>query len=295
LRYALYLGCTIQSDQFGYEASVRETLPRLGVEVMDMEGVSCCGFPALNSVSKLGWHYLSARNLAIAEDMGLTMLPLCNGCHLSFVETMDALKKDAELNNVINADLEREGLSYRGEAQVEHILEVLHDEVGAQRISEEVVRPLEGVKLASHPGCHAIRPSDLQRVDDAENPRKLDDLIRALGAETFDYPEKIDCCGSQLAVSSGKTTLRIAGDKLRAVKSYGFDGLVTTCPFCFKMYDGRQRAIKAAHRDDSLNLPVFYYTQLLGLALGSSPESLGLQMNMSPVDGLVERIMEETH
>jgi heterodisulfide reductase subunit B len=157
------------------------------------------------------------------------------------------------------------------------------------------VRPLEGVKLASHPGCHAIRPSDLQRVDDAENPRKLDDLIRALGAETFDYPEKIDCCGSQLAVSSGKTTLKIAGDKLRAVKSYGFDGLVTTCPFCFKMYDGRQRAIKAAQRDDSLNLPVFYYTQLLGLALGSSPESLGLQMNMSPVDGLVERIMEETH
>jgi heterodisulfide reductase subunit B len=294
LRYALYLGCTIQSDQFGYEASVRETLPRLGVELEDMEGVSCCGFPALNSVSKLGWHYLSARNLAIAEDMGLALLPLCNGCHLSFVETMDALEKDPELMNVINTDLEREGLSYRGEARVVHILEVLHDEVGAQKISEKVVKPLEGVKMASHPGCHAIRPSDLQKVDDAENPRKLDTLIEALGAETFDYPEKIDCCGSQLAVSSGRTTLRIAGDKLKAVKSYGFEGLVTTCPFCFKMYDGRQRAIKAALRDSALDLPVFYYTQLLGLALGSSPERLGLQLNMSPVDGLVERLTGET-
>lgn len=292
MRYALYLGCTIQSEQFGYEASVRETLPRLGIELEDMVGVSCCGFPALNSVSKVGWHYLSARNLAIAEDMGLDVLPLCNGCHLSFVETKHFLEKDPELKNIINMNLEKEGLNYRGATRVVHLLEALHDEVGTQKISEKVVKPLEGIRLASHPGCHAIRPSDLQRVDDAENPQKLDDLIRALGAETFDYPEKIDCCGSQLAVTSGRITLRIAGEKLQAVKSYGFDGLVTTCPFCFKMYDGRQRAIKGALKDASLDLPVFYYTQLLGLALGSDPTSLGLQMNRSPVDDIVERILE---
>jgi heterodisulfide reductase subunit B len=292
LRYALYLGCTIQSEQFGYEASVRETLPRLGIELEDMGGVSCCGFPALNSVSKVGWHYLSARNLAIAEDMGLAVLPLCNGCHLSFVETKHFLEKDPELKDIINMNLEKEGLSYRGDVRIVHLLEALHDEAGTQKISEKVVKPLGGIKLASHPGCHAIRPSDLQRVDDAENPQKLDELIRALGAETFDYPEKIDCCGSQLAVTSGRVTLRIAGEKLQAVKSYGFDGLATTCPFCFKMYDGRQRAIKGALKDASLDLPVFYYTQLLGLALGSDPKSLGLQMNRSPVDELVERILE---
>jgi heterodisulfide reductase subunit B len=292
LRYALYLGCTIQSEQYGYEASVRDTLPRLGIELEDMEGASCCGFPALNSVSKLGWHYLSARNLAIAENMGLDVLPLCNGCHLSFVETKHFLEKDPELKGIINMNLEKEGLNYKGDTRVVHLLEVLHDEVGTKKISENVVKPLSGIRLASHPGCHAIRPSDLQRVDDAENPQKLDDLIRALGAETFDYPEKIDCCGSQLAATSGRVTLRIAGEKLQAVKSYGFDGLVTTCPFCFKMYDGRQRAIKAALKDASLDLPVFYYTQLLGLALGSDPKSLGLQMNQSPVEDLVERILE---
>ncbi len=292
MRYALYLGCTIQSEQYGYEASVRDTLPRLGIELEDMEGASCCGFPALNSVSKLGWHYLSARNLAIAENMGLDVLPLCNGCHLSFVETKHFLEKDPELKGIINMNLEKEGLNYRGDTRVVHLLEVLHDEVGTKKISENVVKPLSGIRLASHPGCHAIRPSDLQRVDDAENPQKLDDLIRALGAETFDYPEKIDCCGSQLAATSGRVTLRIAGEKLQAVKSYGFDGLVTTCPFCFKMYDGRQRAIKAALKDASLDLPVFYYTQLLGLALGSDPKSLGLQINQSPVEDLVERILE---
>lgn len=293
MRYALYLGCTIQSEQYGYEASVRETLPRLGIEFEDMEGVSCCGSPALNSVSRLGWHYLSARNLAIAENMGLPVLPLCNGCHLSFVETKHFLEKDPELKNVINMNLEKEGLNYRGDVRIVHLLEALHDEVGAQKISEKVVKPLGGIKLASHPGCHAIRPSGLQNVDDAEDPKKLDDLIRALGAETFNYPEKTDCCGSQLAVTSGRVTLKIAGEKLQAVKSYGFDGLVTTCPFCFKMYDGRQRAIKGALKDASLDLPVFYYTQLLGLAMGLGPKKLGLDLNMSPIDSVLERILEE--
>jgi len=292
LRYALYLGCTIQSEQYGYEVSVRETLPRLGIELEDMEGVSCCGSPALNSVSKLGWHYLSARNLAIAENMGLDVLPLCNGCHLSFIETKHFLEKDPELKNIINMNLEKEGLNYRGDIRIVHLLEALHDEIGTQKISEKVVKPLGGIKLASHPGCHAIRPSDLQKVDDAENPQKLDDLIRALGAETFDYPEKTDCCGSQLAMTSGRITLKIAGEKLQAVKSYGFDGLVTTCPFCFKMYDGRQRAIKGGLKDSSLDLPVFYYTQLLGLAMGLGPEKLGLDLNLSPIDPVLERILE---
>jgi len=292
MKYALYLGCTVQSDQFGYEASVRETLPKLGIELVDMRGASCCGFPALSSVSKMGWHYLSARNLAIAEKMGLDLLPLCNGCHLSFVETMHFLEEDPELRSIINGHLEREGLRYEGRVKVVHLLEALHDRVGAEVIVDKVVKPLKNLKIASHPGCHAIRPSDLQKVDDPEDPQKLDNLIKALGAETFDYPEKIDCCGSQLAVASGRTTLKIAGDKLKAVKSYGFDALVTTCPFCFKMYDGRQRAIKGALKDNSLDLPVFYYTQLLGLALGSSPDRLGLRMNMSPVDSIVERITE---
>ncbi|MCW3988492.1 MAG: CoB--CoM heterodisulfide reductase iron-sulfur subunit B family protein [Candidatus Bathyarchaeota archaeon] len=291
MKYALYLGCTIQSDQYGFEASVRETLPKLDVELVDMEDTSCCGFPALSSVSVTGWHYLSARNLAITEKMGLDVLPLCNGCHLSFIETIHALEEDPRLKEIVNRNLEKEGLRYEGTAKVVHLIEVLHDAVGKEGISEKVKKRLEGVKLAAHPGCHAIRPSDLQKVDDAENPQKLDTLIKALGAETFDYPEKIDCCGSQLAVSSGRSTLRIAGEKLQAVQSYGFEGLVTTCPFCFKMYDSRQRAIRGAMRDRSIEVPVFYYTQILGLALGSSPEKLGLQMNQSPVDDIVNKIL----
>ena len=291
MKYALYPGCTIQSEQYGFEASVREVLPKLGVELLDMDGSSCCGFPALSSFSKMGWLYLTARNLAIAEDMGLDLLPLCNGCHLSFIETKHFLDEDLELAGNINRNLEKEELRYRGSVKVVHLLEVLHDVIGTEAVSKNIVRKLEGIKIAAHPGCHAIRPSDLQRIDDAENPKMLDDLLKAIGAETFDYPEKIDCCGSQLAVSSGRSTLRIAGDKLLAVKKYGFDGIATTCPFCFKMFDGRQRAIMGVMKDRSLEVPTFYYTQLLGLAMGLDQKKLGLELNQSPVDAVIDRII----
>jgi len=290
LRYALYTGCTIQTEQFGYEVSVREVLPRLGVELVDMEGASCCGFPAFRSKSILGWLYLSSRNLAIAESLGFDMLPLCNGCHLSFIETKDNLDKDATLKGFITENLEKEGLKYSGNINVIHIVELLHDTIGVKKIGAAVKNPLKGLKLAAHPGCHAIRPSNLGRPDDSENPQKLDDLIVALGAETMSYPEKTDCCGSSLAMASGKTTLIIAGEKLRAVKGYGFNGLVTTCPFCFKVFDTRQRAIQTAMGDRSLEVPIFYYTQILGLAMGISPEKLGLDLNQSLVDVILEKI-----
>jgi heterodisulfide reductase subunit B len=293
MKYALFLGCTIQSEEFGYEASVREVLPALGVELLDMKGASCCGFPAFSSISKLGWHYLSARNMAIAEEMGFDLLPLCNGCHLSFIETIHYMETDPDLKEIINSNLEKEGLSYNSKCRVVHLLEVLHDNVKPAKIRSSVTHPLNGIKLATHTGCHALRPSSLQKIDDPEQPQKLDELIRALGAETFDYQEKNDCCGSQLSVASGVSTLKIAGEKLNAVKSYGFEGLVTTCPFCFKMFDGRQRAIRGVLKDRSLQVPVFYYTQLLGLAMGLKPERLGLQLNQSLDDEIIMKIRGE--
>lgn len=296
MKYALYLGCTIQAEQFGCEISAREVLPRLGVELVDMEGTSCCGFPAFSSLSTIGWFYLSARNLALAENLGLDILTLCNGCYASFVETKHNLEENADLKGFIQEKLRQEGLEYTGDIRVIHIIELLHDLIGTEKISETVTNPLKGIKLAAHPGCHAIRPSSLGRPDNAENPQKLDHLITALGAETMDYPEKTDCCGSMLATASGTTTLTIAAEKLKAVEGYGFDGLVTTCPFCFQMFDGRQGEINDIidfifdTDSEELEVPIFYYTQLLGLAMGLKPEKLGLELNLSPVDALVEKI-----
>jgi heterodisulfide reductase subunit B len=290
LKLAFYLGCITQSEQYNYESSVRATMPKLGVELVDLLGASCCGFPPFSSVNELAWLYSSSRNMAIAEGMSLPIFALCNGCHLSFVETKHKLELDSRLKVKVNEKLAKEGLNYEGNVKIVHIFELLHETLGKEKITNVVTRPLTGLKFASHPGCHAIRPSKIGRPDDPENPKKLDDLIKWLGAEATDYPEKIDCCGSSLSVTSGKTVLDIAGDKLKAVKRYGFDGLVTTCPFCFKVYDNKQRAIQIAVGDKELNVPVFYYTQLLGLSMGINPEILGLDLNQSPVDLVLEKV-----
>jgi len=218
------------------------------------------------------------------------MLTLCNGCHLSFTETKHSLGKDLALKVKINELLANEGLHYEGDVELIHIFELLHDRIGAKKISAAVTKHLTGFRFGAHPGCHSIRPSKLGRPDESENPHKLDDLINWLGAEAIEYPGKIDCCGSSLASASGKTVMEIAGDKLKIVKSLGLDGLVTTCPFCFKVYDNKQKAIAVAVGDRTLEVPVFYYTQLLGLAMGQEQEKLGLELNLSPIDSVLARI-----
>jgi len=289
LRLALYLGCTIQSEQYAYEMSVRETLPRLGVELVEMEGASCCGHPIKN-VSMPMWLYLSTRNLAIASQLGLDILTLCNGCYMSLREAQKALDEDANLRSRIAQLLEAEGLKYEGDVKVYHLLDALHDLVGVDRVKDAVERPLEGLRFAAHYGCHILRPSELGAPDDPEDPHKLEELIEALGAETVDYPEKLDCCGAELAMNYSDAALTMAGLKLRAVQRCDVDGLVVICPFCMRMLDAKQDAAKAVIGDQRISVPVFYYTQLLGLAMGLPQEGLGLNLNLSPVDSVLGRL-----
>jgi len=290
LRYALFPGCTVQTEQYGYELSVRKVLPRLGIELVDMPESSCCGFPYFSAASPLGWKYLSARNLALAERLGIDILPLCSGCHLSFCEVQRDLKKDEELKKLINQTLSIEGLEYNGESGIVHILQVLHDQIREKKIAENIVKPLKNLKFAAHPGCHAFRPRALNRPEDCKDPKKLDELIWALGAKSLDYLEKRDCCGSYPSISELKASLLIAGSKLKAVQNQGFDGLVTTCPHCFKIFDGKQSDIQSLTGNKAIKVPVVYYTQLLGLAMGIRPEKLGLHLNLSPVEQLLTRV-----
>ncbi len=288
-KYALYIGCTIQTEQYGFEMSARETLPRLGVDLVDLEGFSCCGYP-LRSINEKSWVYLTARNLAIANEQGLDVLALCNGCQLSMCEVKHFLDNDPGLREEINEHLAIEGLKYTGESSVHHLLDVLQKDIGADEIKRQVKVPLDGFKFASHYGCHILRPSSIPRPDDSEDPHIIEDLTMALGAETDLYPERLDCCGASLVVSDPETSFKMTGAKLKSVQAQGFDGMVTVCPFCHKMYDAKQGAVKNVLDDDSIDLPVIYYTQLLGLAMGLGQEELGINFNLSPVDILLEKL-----
>jgi heterodisulfide reductase subunit B len=159
----------------------------------------------------------------------------------------------------------------------------LHDIVGETTIKNAVKKPLNGLKLATHYGCHILRPSTLKTVDDPENPKKLDELIEWLGAKSMPYPEKLDCCGAMLLLSHPDAAFTFSGLKMKAVQERGSDGLVVTCPSCQNMFDMRQKSA-AATTGAKLNLPVLYYTQLLGLAMGIQQKKLSSQGCISDSD-----------
>lgn len=289
MKFAFYPGCIVQSEQYAYEISARKIFPKLGVKLIDIEGFSCCGYP-LKNVSIPAWFYLTARNLALAEKLGLDIFPICNGCNLSFCETKHYLERDQKLKKHINSLLSTEGLTYTGNAKTVHILQILQEFIGLDRIQGTIKTPLSGLLLATHYGCHALRPSKLEMPDDPEDPQALEELIKTLGASTKEYPERLDCCGQGLAMTTGKTAIAISGLKLKAIQDHKFDGLVTICPFCNKMLDSKQNAIKVSTRQKDLNMPVMYITQLLGLAMDIQFEELGLNLNLSPVSEILKKL-----
>jgi len=290
MKVAVYWGCVVPTVQYAYEMSVREIMPQLGVELVELENASCCGTP-VQSVNMFAALYLAARNLAVVEKTGLNdLLTVCNGCHLSFSEALHFLNTDGKLREKINGLLKEEGLHYSDSVKLWHTIDFLHDAVGEETIKKAVKKPLVGLKLASHYGCHILRPSTLRTVDDPENPRKLDELIEWLGAKSVPYPEKLDCCGAMLLLSHPDAAFTFSGLKMKAVQGWGADALVVTCPSCQNMFDMRQKSA-AATTGAKLNLPVLYYTQLLGLAIGIPQEKLGLNLNRSPIDNLLQKTL----
>jgi heterodisulfide reductase subunit B len=283
-KYTLYPGCLMPTEQYAYELSLREVFPLLDVKLVDVDGFSCCGEP-LKSVNKMMTLYLAARNLAIAEKQGLDLFVPCPMCHFSLSECKHILKNNNEMKEKINSMLASEDLTYKGTSELVHTVDLLHDIIGIEEIKKHVKKPLKGAKLATHYGCHIIRPSEIGRPVDSEHPIKMESVLEALGAETAEYPEKLDCCGALLQINLDESALTKSGQKLKAVQDHGFDGLVDVCPWCHKMFDARQ--MKAGETVAAkLDLPVFYLTQLLGLALGVKKEKLGLELNLSPVDKL---------
>jgi len=269
--------------------SVRAIMPQLGLELVELNNVSCCGTP-IQSVNMLAALYLAARNLAIAEKTGLDDLLLpCNGCYLSLSEAAHFLSQDDKLKERINNVLKEENLRYEGSIKIWHTINLLHDLVGEEKMRRVVKRPLNGLKLAVHYGCHILRPSTLQPVDNPETPRKMEELVEWLGAKNVPYPEKLDCCGYMLLLSHPDAALTFSGLKLKAIQDWGADALVVSCPSCQMMFDMRQKS-SAATTGAKLNIPVLYYTQLLGLAMGISTERLGLNLNRSPIDELLQKV-----
>ena len=283
-KFAFYPGCIMPTEQYAYEMSIREILPKLDIEIVDIKDFSCCGEP-LKSVNQMLTLTLSARNIAISEKENLDIFSPCPMCHLALSEAKRILDNDSQIKKRINENIANEGLKYDGKSNVLSILDILYDVVGVEKIKRVVTKPLKDIKTATHYGCHLIRPSEIGRSDDSENPHKIEEILEAIGMKPNYYPEKLDCCGALLTTNLPESALTKTGQKLQRVQEQGFDCFVDTCPWCHRQYDSKQ--IKAGETvATKLEMPVFYLTQLIGLSMGISYDKLGLNLNISPVDKL---------
>ena len=291
MRYALFLGCSVPTRGLNYELSARKVAEKLGIELVDIPEFGCCGYP-IRSVNNHAGYVMAARNLALAEKHGLDkIMTLCSACTETLQEANHLFKHNPEYLAKVNEELKKMGLEYKGTVEVRHIARVLWEDIGVDEIRKKVVFPLEGARFAAHYGCHYIKPSEIyDHFDDPENPTSLDDLIEATGAEAVrNYPEKDKCCGGAILGVSEEVTVKIAGSKLMTLTDYNVDALILICPFCSVVYEGNQKKAEKAY-NTQFKLPVLYYTQILGLALGFSPDEVGFKLNRIKARKLLEKL-----
>jgi heterodisulfide reductase subunit B len=287
--YALFLGCTIPARQPSYELSARKSLDKLGIKLIDLANMTCCGPPPIQSIDLETSMAVAAYNISLAEDADLDVLTLCTGCFESLAMANAMLRENEQLKARVNKILSNVGREFKGSKEVKHYLQVLMEDVGVDHLEQSISKRLDNLKVASFSGCHLLRPSALLKFDDPERPRIFDDLIEALGAKSIEYRNKLKCCGGLLRGYSDDLALNIAREKLVNTTKAGADCISTLCPFCFIALDLGQLQMKSKFQEE-FNMPIIHYTELLSLALGIAPEELALETHKIKLDKIVDKI-----
>jgi heterodisulfide reductase subunit B len=288
MKYLYYPGCSQKATGRSYEESLLAICPKLGIELVEVEDWNCCGTTTVISVNKVLSLSLSARNLALAEKQGgkgVTVLTPCPSCWLSLAKANKLLEQDSELSRKVRDALKSGGLTYEGTVNVRHLLEVIVNEVGAERLKKEVGAPLSGLKIAPYYGCQVLRPYAVG--DNQEDPQNLETIIKALGAEVASFEMRAACCGGTLVATREDVGDTMSSDVLRSIVNAGADAIVTPCSLCqvtMESIQGKSQKLLG----DTVNIPVLSIAQLIGLAMGLSDKQLALQRSLIPVSCLRE-------
>jgi len=291
MKIALFRCCMTAMGLDQYESSTNAVLEELGIEFVDLREFGCCGYP-LRNFNFRAFVLASARNLALAERRDLNTMTVCNCCYGSLKHTEHLLKEDSALMAEINASLEGEGLRYEGRTTPKHFLQILHDDIGIESIRTNLKKTFRGLKIATHYGCHILRPSEIVQFDNAFSPVKMDQLVELTGAESVPWLTKLECCGSPLMGVNDDLSMDLTEKKLVNAKKGGADYLCVVCPYCQMQFDKVQNMM-LAHRGSEVSLPSILFLQLLGLCLGIDSHRLGLEMNRLPITGIQQFLSEQ--
>lgn len=292
MRYAYFPGCSLEKTQRSYDASVRAIFAALDQELVEIEDWNCCGATMYMSVAETVSLAVSARNLALAERMGLDILAPCSSCYTILAKTNRILQQIPELFRDVNAALAEGGLTYSGRTRVRHPLDVLMNDIGPAVIRTKLRRELQGLRIAPYYGCQIVRPE--KGFDDREDPVLLDRLLQTCGATVTEFPMKVRCCGGMLMATFPDTALALNRDLLQCAIDSGADVVATTCPLCHFNLEGYQGRINRAY-GTSFVLPVLYFTQVLGIALGVPPKKLALDASFIPLGHRISTLTESAY
>jgi heterodisulfide reductase subunit B len=285
-RYGFFLGCVIPNRYPMIEASIRSVFDYLGAELLDLPGASCCPAPGVFRAFHIPtWLVIAARNISIAEELGVSPLTGCNGCYGTLRDAWYELEHEYELKKEVNSYLAKIGRSYKGNLEPKHVLQALYLDMGLDHLKDHIKLKFSDLKVAVHYGCHIVKPSDKRPWEgEYEAPRFLDEIVELTGAKSIDYKDKYMCCGAGGAVRTAvkEVAADFTREKLVNMRDAGVDIIVNCCPFCHLQLDLGQIEVNSIYADiigEPFKIPVIYITQLLGVAFGMDPNLLGLVKN----------------
>lgn len=293
MRYAFFPGCTLESAAGELMISTLKVAKALGIELIELKGWTCCGASHIQDVDDFLATSINARNIALGEKLGTTkIITVCNTCTLMLRTAKAKLDKNKKLRTKVNEGLKSTGLHYKGTAEVTHLLWMLIEDYGLDRLKQKVKRPLTGLKVANFYGCHILMPPKIMGFENHRNPQSMEMVAEALGAECVEFDQRLACCGFHSVFPAEKEVMKLTGKNCLSSKKSGADCLVTPCPLCQMQLDAYQPDAQQKCKDD-ITMPVLHLPQLIGLALGMTPEELGIQRHVVDAIPMLNKSLQE--
>ena len=293
MKVLFYPGCSIQRSSRPYLDSIQAIQPLLGLEIEQVRDWNCCGATEYMSIHRTASQALIARNLALAQrqvDGSHTLMAACSACYLNLAKIEHYMRSHDQIAYSVNEALSAGGLFYDpGTLEIRHILDIITNDIGLEKVASLVKRPLKGLRIAPYYGCMIARPDPFHRSDSSEYPQAMDRLMTVLGAEVIDFPMKTHCCGGHMTQISPETAYELIRRLLHGAQQYEADLMVSVCPMCQLNLDAYQEETNHYFGLD-YQMPILYFTQLIGLAFGLDAETLGIGREFVPATEALAKI-----
>ncbi len=277
MKYAFYPGCVARGGTPELLSSSMAVLKKLNIEIEELTKAGCTGAGVLQEKNPLLGDTINVRTLAMAEEKNLNIMTLCSTCQGVLSQANHKVKNDPEYLQKINELIKDEGYNYKGTTEVKHLLWILVEDYGLNKLKSHFETKLSNLKFAPFYGCYMVRPSEALGFDEKpERQEYLEKVIESVGATAIDFPGKFSCCGFPVLFINQKNSLKMVSNQTGSAKDLGADAMVTPCPLCHLNLDGYQGKARSNNRGDKADLPIIHMPQMLALAMNLETKEIGL-------------------